>query len=257
MPKPRGDHYGGHAADYLKYRPSYPDDLYQQLSALAPHRDLAWDCGTGNGQAAVRLAQDFNRVLATDLCALQLDQAKAHQRVDYQCREAHLSGLDSNSVALITAASAVHWFEHESFYAEVQRVLSPQGILAVWTYAPDLVSPQPVANIVRHYANVTLEGDWPLGLEWVTRRYQDLPFPFPDVPLKPISFPLRWTLDELMGWIGTWSGTKRHQQRTGSCFLEDLRRELLCVWPGPSGTSANLVMPLYYRIGMKRLSTQT
>ncbi|HYG65995.1 MAG TPA: SAM-dependent methyltransferase, partial [Thermoanaerobaculia bacterium] len=60
------DHFSGHAADYASFRPGYPAVLFERVAALPRHRRLAWDCGTGSGQAAVGLAEHFERVIATD-----------------------------------------------------------------------------------------------------------------------------------------------------------------------------------------------
>src|SRR5439155_1152709 len=58
------DHFSKQAADYAIFRPSYPQELFVYLGSVAPARQLAWDCGTGNGQAAVGLASVFARVIA-------------------------------------------------------------------------------------------------------------------------------------------------------------------------------------------------
>ena len=50
------DHFSGHAADYAKFRPNYPPKLFDHLASISPKRELAWDCATGSGQAAVGLA---------------------------------------------------------------------------------------------------------------------------------------------------------------------------------------------------------
>lgn len=44
------------AADYVKYRPVYPREVYDFLATLTPGHDLAYDAGTGNGQCATALA---------------------------------------------------------------------------------------------------------------------------------------------------------------------------------------------------------
>jgi hypothetical protein len=41
------------AAVYAAARPAYPKDLFTKLAALTAHHRLAWDVGTGNGQAAI------------------------------------------------------------------------------------------------------------------------------------------------------------------------------------------------------------
>ncbi|MBT9532294.1 MAG: SAM-dependent methyltransferase, partial [Pseudomonas sp.] len=60
------DHFQGVTQHYLNHRPSYPAALFDWLAQRCSQHELAWDCGTGNGQAAVSLAQHFQRVLATD-----------------------------------------------------------------------------------------------------------------------------------------------------------------------------------------------
>lgn len=38
---------------YLNARPTYPRDWYSMLASRTPCHSLAWDAGTGNGQAAI------------------------------------------------------------------------------------------------------------------------------------------------------------------------------------------------------------
>src|SRR5438132_213598 len=83
MTAPFKDHFSTHAADYRAFRPTYPPELFAFLAASAPARDLAWDCGTGNGQAALLLADHFARVFATDASAGQLTNAEPHPKVEY------------------------------------------------------------------------------------------------------------------------------------------------------------------------------
>ena len=55
------DHFSKQAADYAKFRPSYPREMFEYLGTITATRQLAWDCATGNGQAAVELATAFDR----------------------------------------------------------------------------------------------------------------------------------------------------------------------------------------------------
>lgn len=119
------DHFSGHAKAYAACRPTYPTGLIEYLASLCAARKLAWDAGTGSGQAAVRLAAHFERVLATDASPEQIGHAQAHQRVEYRLALAHDSGLPSHSADLVTVAQALHWFDLPRFYAEVRRVLRP------------------------------------------------------------------------------------------------------------------------------------
>lgn len=45
--------YDNQADVYLDARPTYPADWYSKLAALSHRHHLAWDAGTGNGQAAI------------------------------------------------------------------------------------------------------------------------------------------------------------------------------------------------------------
>src|SRR5262249_7162330 len=103
------DHFSGHAADYRAFRPDYPPELFAFLASVAPGRDLAWDCGTGSGQAAVGLAEHFAKVFATDASAEQLKNAQPHPRVEYAVAPAEKCPLGDHVVDLVTVAQALHW----------------------------------------------------------------------------------------------------------------------------------------------------
>ena len=128
------DHYSAGASGYASFRPGYPRALFEWLAAVAPDRRLAWDCGTGSGQAAVRLADHFAHVVATDPSSAQLAHASRRSGVHYAAMSAEHSALAAGSVSLVTVAQALHWFDQLAFYAEVRRVLAARGIVAVWSY---------------------------------------------------------------------------------------------------------------------------
>ena len=98
------DHFSGHASGYARFRPRYPAQLFRHLASLAPGHRRAWDCATGNGQAAVALAMHFERVIATDASAQQIENAVAHERVEYRVAPAESSGLDARSIDAVTVA---------------------------------------------------------------------------------------------------------------------------------------------------------
>src|SRR5947208_16325269 len=92
------DHFSKQAADYAIFRPSYPQRLFAYLGSIAPGRQLAWDCGTGNGQAAVGLASLFDRVIATDASEKQIANAQLHKKVESCVTPAENSGLGSKTI---------------------------------------------------------------------------------------------------------------------------------------------------------------
>jgi SAM-dependent methyltransferase len=144
------DHFSKQSEQYAQYRPKYPDEIYAYLASIAPARSLAWDCGTGNGQAAIGLAKYFDKVHATDASAEQISRAHPHAKVDYHVEPAEHVSLAASSVDLITVAVAIHWFSFDGFYREVKRVLKPDGILVAWTYSLTEISPE-IDPLVQHY----------------------------------------------------------------------------------------------------------
>jgi ubiquinone/menaquinone biosynthesis C-methylase UbiE len=111
------------AAQYAHLRPTYPESLFTFFSTTVASREVAWDCATGNGQAATHLARYFGRVIATDESAEMIAQAPRDPKIEYRVAEAEDSGIDAHSVDLVTVASAIHWFDLNKFYTEVPAVL--------------------------------------------------------------------------------------------------------------------------------------
>lgn len=228
------DHFSRQAPDYAKYRPNYPDALFSWLADHAPGRDLAWDVGCGNGQAAVPLARHFRQVWATDLSVAQIDRAGLHPQVEYRAAPCHDSGLPAASCDLITVAQAIHWFDFDLFYAEARRVLKPGGLLAAWTYTLLRGTPALNAAIEAFYAEV-LAPWWPPQRRWVEQGYAGMPFPF--VPVSPVpAFEIRlsWTLTDLIHYVGTWSAVQRCLAETGQDPSHDLFARLLPLWGDPA-----------------------
>ncbi len=241
------DHFSAHAAHYARHRPSYPAELFDWLAAQSPARELAWDCATGNGQAALALAEHFQRVHATDFSAEQLAQATPHPRVGYLQAPADTSGLVTQSCDLVTVAQALHWFCHERFFAEVRRVLKPGGLFAAWTYTllhgdPDLT------EIVRDYSTNTVGAWWPPERRWVDLGYRGMPFPCADIDVPGFEIRRQLTLDEVLDYLRTWSSTQRCLKETGVDPCLALRARLQELWPAPEARKT-IVWPIILRCG--------
>lgn len=241
------DHFSAHADDYRRFRPGYPEPLFAYLAARAPARALAWDCATGNGQAAVKLAGHFSQVIATDASAAQIDQAQGPDNVGFRSAPAHASGLDTGSVDLITVAQALHWFDFDDFYTEARRVLTPGGVLAVWCYGL-FSSTSAVDRIVRRLYHDHVGPYWPPERRWIDEGYASLPFPFPELPAPQFAMRLHWTADQLLGYMNTWSAVRRYEQERGINPLEVVREELLRAWPRNS-VKLTLTWILNLRVG--------
>lgn len=221
------DHFSTGSAGYARYRPHYPDTLYRWLLEQAPGNRHAVDVATGTGQAATGLARHFRRVSAFDLSPSQVRLAEPAAGVSYAAAPAErLPVLDADA-DLVTVAQALHWLDLDAFYAEVRRVLVPGGVLAAWTYDRLQVDPG-VDAVIEYFYMQVVRADWPPERHHVETGYRELPFPF--ARLQAPSFAMRadWTVDDLLGYLGTWSATRRCHERTGndpiSEIADDLRR---------------------------------
>jgi ubiquinone/menaquinone biosynthesis C-methylase UbiE len=241
------DHFSGHADRYEAFRPTYPDALFAYLSSLGTLRELAWDCATGNGQAAVALAPYFTTIIATDASQKQIDHARPCANVQYRVAPADGVPLADASVDLVTVAQALHWFDLPRFYDEVRRVARPGGLIAVWCYQLHTITPEVDAIVERYYADI-VGADWPPERRLVEEGYRTLAFPFDEVAPPPFQMVHRWPLDQILGYLGSWSATQRYQKRTGADPLDLIRGELALAWGDPENTR-DVTWPLHLRIG--------
>src|SRR5437763_13739281 len=154
------DHFSGLAAEYAKFRPHYPDELFEHLASISPRHELACDCATGNGQAAVGLARHFEKVIATDASAQQIKSTEPDERISYRVAPAEASGIDWASVDLILVAQALHWFDLDRFFAEAKRVLKDDGVLAISSYKVLEITPKIDVIIWKFYRETTVTY-WP------------------------------------------------------------------------------------------------
>ncbi len=241
------DHFSKQSDEYAKYRPVYPPELFAYLASLVSAHELAWDCGTGNGQAALGLAALFGRVIATDPSEAQIRNAAAHPRISYRVAPAERTDIAVASVDLVTVAQALHWFDHERFYREVRRVLKPGGVLAVWCYGLNEIAPA-IDPIVRRYYSEVVGPYWPPERHFIDERYATIPFPFTELAVPAFGIESRWNLDDFIGYLDTWSATQRYRQAEKQNPLEALRGVLERAW-GPAETERLVTWPIYLRVG--------
>jgi SAM-dependent methyltransferase len=245
---PFKDHFSRQAANYAIFRPGYPQELFDYLGSIAPTRQLAWDCGTGNGQAAVGLASVFDCVIATDASEKQITNAAQHERVDYRVAPAENSGIQSRTIDVIMVAQALHWFDLDHFYAEARRVLKPDGVLGASAYNLLHINPA-IDGVVNRYYYEVVGPFWPPERELV-EQFDNLSFPFHEIDPPKFEMTAHWNLDHLVGYLRTWSSTQRFIAAKGSDPLKQIMDELRAAWRTPEQTR-NVIWPLTLRIGRK------
>ena len=240
------DHFSSRATVYAQYRPAYPKELYAYLASLAPHHRFAWDCGTGNGQAALGLSDYFDHVVATDASNEQLAHAPQNPRVEYKAARAEESGLTGASAALVTSAVAIHWFDLDRFYAEVRRVLVPGGIIAAWCYSLPSTA-EAIDAILKRLFHETLAGYWPERFHYVKEQYTTLPFPFQELAAPPFTMKTTWSLEQVLGFINSWSGATNYEKREGRSLVHLIEPEIARAWGSTS--ERTLTWQIFLRVG--------
>lgn len=242
------DHFSGASGDYQRNRPTYSEALFGFLAAQAPSRGCAWDCATGTGQAAQRLAGYFEQVIATDGSATQIANAVRDPRIDYRVATAEASGIDTASVDLLTVAQALHWFDIPAFFHEARRVLKPRGIIAIWSY--NLLTIEPAIDaVINHLYGPLLDAYWPPERRLVESDYRDIEFPFRQITTPPFAMESHWTLEQLLGYLRTWSAVRRFQNERGIDPVIATGEALLPLW-GEQETVRAIRWPMPLRVGI-------
>jgi ubiquinone/menaquinone biosynthesis C-methylase UbiE len=242
------DHFSPVAGSYGKHRPAYPDELFRSVAAAAPSNERAWDAGTGSGQGAVRLAEHFEEVIATDASAAQIENAWPRPNVTYRVEPAEQTSLADGSVDLATAGQAAHWFQIDDYYAEVRRVLKPDGVLAIWCYGLESVDDDVNRVIEKLYVEL-------LGPYWPKRTlpdhtYQDIPFPFDELPRRVFRMHMDWSLDQLVNGFRTWSAADRYTKARGVDPVDVIGDEFREAWGDPDEVR-RVSWPVYLRMGVR------
>ena len=245
------DHFSQRAALYAVGRPRYPESLFRYLASVTAAHELAIDCGTGNGQAAVGLAQHFTRVVGIDPSSAQIDKATPRANIEYRTAPAEHTGAQAHSADLVTAAQALHWFDAPAFFDEATRLLKPDGVIAVWGYGDPVLDTPHLQDLLHTFNRVKLEAYWFAERQLLLDGYRTIDFPF--VELTPPTFELRasWTMAELLGYLRTWSSAARYVEQHGVDPVSELEASLASEWGDPR--TARLVRwPLHLRAGKLR-----
>ena len=225
------DHFSERADLYARFRPTYPPSLAEALAVHTRGRSLAWDAGCGSGQLSVALAGAFDRVHATDLSRAQLDGARPHPGVVYACEDSGACSLADGAADLVVAAQAAHWFDLDAFYAEAARVGGMGGVVALVSYGATRIAPE-LDRVIESFRLGTLAPHWPPGRHHVEDGYASLPFPFAPLPAPTLDLRAHWTADGFLGYVASWSGTRRLLKAGGHGALEAFGEEIRARW-GP------------------------
>ena len=242
------DHFSGHASAYASARPDYPGEIFAWLSGKAPAQDRAWDCATGNGQAALALAEHFKHVIATDASTEQIANAVPRARIEYRVARAEAPGIEANSLDLVTVAQAVHWFDRPRFYAAARQALRKGGLIALWSYGLFEIAPA-LDKVIEHFYREIIGPYWPPERRWVDERYEALDFPFAEVAPPCFVMTHVWGIGDVLAYLRTWSAVQCYRQAHGVDAVAAIQPELVRLW-GDTGLR-EVRWPLYLRAGYR------
>lgn len=239
------DNFSIQSDDYAKFRPVYPQKLIDFLVSLTDHKSC-WDCGTGNGQLAIALAKYFDRVEATDISEKQLNNATPAPNVIFSKQSAEETNFPDRHFDLITVAQAAHWFDHERFNDEVKRLLKPEGALVLFGYGLVSVDDKVDPIIQSFYWDVT-KPYWDSERNHIEARYETIPFPYREIPIhENFDIKREMTMEELTGYIGTWSAVQHFIKANGYHPVDKLRTDLGKLW---KEGKREITFPVFIRAG--------
>jgi SAM-dependent methyltransferase len=240
------DKFSAQAKLYAKYRPRYPEALFDFILIQVRNRENAWDCATGNGQTASVLAGHFKNVFATDISQKQIDQAEKKDNIHYSVQPASQTNFSNDQFDLVTVSQALHWFANDEFYREVKRVARRGAPFVAWAYSLLHISPAIDPVIQRFYSEV-VGPYWDDERRYVDEEYKTIPFPFREIGTPTFTVEYRWTPGDLEGYLNTWSALQNFVRANQYNPVDELMQEIR-----PLAGSAPLLVrfPLHLRMGL-------
>lgn len=222
------DNFSTHSDRYARFRPQYTNDIVEFIVSQVANRNAVWDVGTGNGQLAVKLANYFKEVQATDISESQLANALQKPNIVYSKQPAEQTNFSKHQFDLITVAQAIHWFDLPRFYAEVKRTLKPAGLFVALGY--QLCQIEGMDDLILEFYEKKVGPYWDPERKIIEQEYRTLSFPFDDLGTSHFQLPNQWSLDDLLGYLSTWSAVRHYEQARGTNPVREYEEKFRAMW---------------------------
>ena len=243
------DLFSRQSSAYARYRPTYPQELFDYILQFTEHRSVAWDCATGNGQAAVFLSEYFREVIATDISEAQISNAMQRSNIHYQVCPAEKTPFPDNSFDLITIAQAYHWLDADTFQREATRVGRQNAVVAAWGYQLLNSADDALNTLIRRLYSDIVGPYWDRERKHVDASYQTVRFNFEPLPEKQFSMDLEWPKEAFIGYLESWSAVQHYMQQEQRSPLFLVQEELDRLWKHETKTFR---FPIFLRLGRIR-----
>ena len=241
------DLFSEQANQYARYRPKYPQELFDYIFSFVKEKNTAWDCATGNGQAASVLADHFEKVEATDISEAQLKNAVQKPNIRYRVCTAEQTPFADNSFDLITIATAYHWFNWKEFFSEATRVGKKDCVVAAWAYHVFYSADEAITAIINDFYYNIVNSYWDPERKYVDDRYTTVEFDFPPLPAKEFDLELHWQKEDFLGYLSTWSAVQHYKKQNGHSPIQLIEEALNKAWSGAEVKEFHF--PLFLRLG--------
>lgn len=248
------DLFSSQALTYAKYRPQYPTELFEYILRWVNERNLVWDCATGNGQAALALANYFEKVFATDSSEKQIANAVLLPNIDYSVSKAEQTAFPDNTFDLVTVAQAYHWLNAEAFTKEVKRVAKPGAIIAIWGYNTPLTRKEELNEQIRYFYKDVVGSFWDKERKYVEEEYRSVAFDFQEIPARHFIMEVQWNIEHLAGYLKSWSSVQHYLKAMGHNPVDAFLPRLKEYWPEEQ--EIPFQFPVFLRVG-KIIKTET
>ena len=240
------DNFSAQSDHYAKYRPGYPAEFFAYLNAILPMKQNAWDCGTGNGQVARKLAKTFDHVYASDISQAQLSNAFQGDNIYYSVQSAERTDFESGLFDLVIVAQAIHWFNFDQFYTEVRRTAKSGAVICAVGYGRIEISGE-IDQVITNFYNHVIGKYWDKERRYIDENYETIPFPFEQIETPKFVNELQWSLEHLIGYLNTWSAVKHFIKQNGYNPVDQLGVEINQHWG--NDPIRNVRFPLLLRMG--------
>ena len=128
----------------------------------------------------------------------------------------------------MTVAQAIHWFDFDAYWKEVDRVLKPNGVLAYWGYLWPRVNDRIDSFLVEFRREI--EDYWPERSHHLHSGYQHVGAPFDRIESPDFFITESWSSRQYLEHLLSWSGTRYHREASMTDLVSERAVELHSLW---------------------------